>query len=327
VLDADEKTYIDSKFVNETVEEVIDAVQAKIADIHAKGAEAEVAIGLIETFDVEGKTEKEALKKSMPTASDNEIIIKAAGNIAKKYHTTRAKILATLKPSKGAKTWNKDGKILVKENRNLKDEEDDLNEAILREDAFTTDIVYVTPYDDPSWYDESGNPVFELTAYPEIAYATACELQKIADPIFIDCSDGDAESGMCAPEPTGIYKMTVAELKAAIENGNLVEDDIEVYTGYDPETQTVIETSKIEDVLSLVFDAVEPLKEVGTRGYCEVSIKAPSGKIYPVNDKSGNPLTCTPDEKSKLEVLNKINKERNKNYTLDQLVLSDVKKK
>lgn len=67
------------------------------------------------------KTEKEALKKSMPTASDNEIIIKAAGNIAKKYHTTRAKILATLKPSKGAKTWNKDGKILVKESgENLK---------------------------------------------------------------------------------------------------------------------------------------------------------------------------------------------------------------
>jgi len=63
------------------------------------------------------KTEKEALKKSMPTASDNEIIIKAAGNIAKKYHTTRAKILATLKPSKGAKAWNKDGKILVKENK------------------------------------------------------------------------------------------------------------------------------------------------------------------------------------------------------------------
>lgn len=127
------------------------------------------------------KTEKEALKKSMPTASDNEITIKAAGNVAKKYHTTRAKILAALKPSKGAKTWNKDGKILV--------------------------------------------------------------------------------------------------------------------------------------------------KEVGTRGYCEVSIKAPSGKIHPVNDKSGNPLTCTPDEKSKLEVLNKINKERNKNYTLDQLVFSDVKKK
>lgn len=64
------------------------------------------------------KTEKKALRKSMPAASDNEITIKAAGNIAKKYHTTRSKILATLKPSnniKGAKTWNKDGKVLVKE--------------------------------------------------------------------------------------------------------------------------------------------------------------------------------------------------------------------
>lgn len=206
-------------------------------------------------------------------------------------------------------------------------EEDDLDEAALREDAFTTDVVYVTPHDDPSWYDENGNPVFALEAYPEIAYATACELQKIANPIFIDYSDGDAESGMCAPEPTGIFKMTVAELKAAIENGNLVEDDIDVYTEYDPETQTVIETSKIEDVLSLVFDAVEPLTEVLTKGYCEVSIKAPSGKVYPINDKSGNPLTCTPDEKSKLEVLAKINKERGKNYTLDQLIFSDVKKK
>lgn len=76
------------------------------------------------------KTEKKALKKSMPAASDNEITIKAAGNIAKKYHTTRANILATLKPSnniKGAKTWNKDGKVLVKESReNLREEEDEL---------------------------------------------------------------------------------------------------------------------------------------------------------------------------------------------------------
>lgn len=66
------------------------------------------------------KTEKKALKKSMPAASDDEITIKAAGNIAKKYHTTRAKILATLKPSnniKGTKTWNKEGKVLVKESR------------------------------------------------------------------------------------------------------------------------------------------------------------------------------------------------------------------
>lgn len=72
------------------------------------------------------KTEKKALRKSMPAASDNEITIKAAGNIAKKFHTTRAKILATLKPSnniKGAKTWNKEGKVLVKESRNLKESE------------------------------------------------------------------------------------------------------------------------------------------------------------------------------------------------------------
>lgn len=75
------------------------------------------------------KTEKKALRKSMPAASDNEITIKAAGNIAKKFHTTRAKILATLKPSnniKGAKTWNKEGKVLVKESReNLREEEDE----------------------------------------------------------------------------------------------------------------------------------------------------------------------------------------------------------
>ena len=73
------------------------------------------------------KTEKKALRKSMPAASDNEITIKAAGNIAKKFHTTRAKILATLKPSnniKGAKTWNKEGKVLVKESRNLKESEE-----------------------------------------------------------------------------------------------------------------------------------------------------------------------------------------------------------
>ncbi len=72
------------------------------------------------------KTEKKALRKSMPAASDNEITIKAAGNIAKKFHTTRAKILATLKPSnniKGAKTWNKEGKVLVKESKNLKESE------------------------------------------------------------------------------------------------------------------------------------------------------------------------------------------------------------
>lgn len=207
------------------------------------------------------------------------------------------------------------------------DEEDDLDEAVLREDAFTTDIVYVTPHDDPSWYDENGNPTFDLDTYPERAYATACELQKIADPIFIDYSDGDAESGMCAPEPTGIYKMTVAELRTAIENGSLIEDDIDVYTDYDPETQTVIETSKIEDVLSLVFDAVEPLTEVSVKGYCEVSIKTPSGRIVPLNDKSGKPFTCAPDERSKQEVLDKINKERDKDYKLDQLVFSDVKKK
>lgn len=168
------------------------------------------------------------------------------------------------------------------------DEEDDLDEAVLREDAFTTDVVYVTPHDDPSWYDENGNPVFEPEAYPEIAYATACELQKIADPIFIDYSDGDAESGMCTPEPTGIFKMTVAELKTAIENGNLVEDDIDVYTGYDPETQTVIETSKIEDVLSLVFDAVEPLTEMELLKDKEVAIAQSSdGKDWTLADAAG----------------------------------------
>lgn len=68
------------------------------------------------------KVEKKALKKTMPNATDNELTIEAAAKIAKKNHTTRAKILAQIKPSKnvkGAKTWDKEGKVFIKESREV----------------------------------------------------------------------------------------------------------------------------------------------------------------------------------------------------------------
>lgn len=68
------------------------------------------------------KVEKKALKKAMPDATDNELTIEAAAKIAKKNHTTRAKILAQIKPSKnvkGAKTWDKEGKVFIKESREV----------------------------------------------------------------------------------------------------------------------------------------------------------------------------------------------------------------
>lgn len=68
------------------------------------------------------KVEKKALKKVMPDATDNELTIEAAAKIAKKNHTTRAKILAQIKPSKnvkGEKTWDKEGKVFIKESREV----------------------------------------------------------------------------------------------------------------------------------------------------------------------------------------------------------------
>lgn len=68
------------------------------------------------------KVEKKALKKAMPDATDNELTIEAAAKIAKKNHTTRAKILAQIKPSKnvkGEKTWDKEGKVFIKESREV----------------------------------------------------------------------------------------------------------------------------------------------------------------------------------------------------------------
>lgn len=60
------------------------------------------------------KVEKKNLRRTMSAASDDEITIKAASNIAKQYHTTRSKILSQLTPSNnitGSRTWDKDGKV------------------------------------------------------------------------------------------------------------------------------------------------------------------------------------------------------------------------
>lgn len=142
------------------------------------------------------KTEKKALRKSMPTATDNEITIKAADNIAKKYHTTRAKILATLKPSnniKGAKTWNKDGKILVKESRLLRESEEmlsDYQKELIRE-MFRADVasgVAQNPYDSsvtPSFrevLEEDGD--FEGVVDAAIEYYAELVIEEYGEPPF-----------------------------------------------------------------------------------------------------------------------------------------------
>ena len=116
----------EDEYDDDEMEESVKRLPRSIVEAKKKKVRKHTAYKMKEGEDADWawdlKVEKKSVRKAMPAASDNEVTIKAAGNIAKKYHTTRAKVLATVKPSnnlKGDRTWNKEGKIVVKEDRSL----------------------------------------------------------------------------------------------------------------------------------------------------------------------------------------------------------------
>ena len=187
-----------------------------------------------------------------------------------------------------AKAFAKDVNKLVKES--LKESKRKMSEAFsietlqesrkvtrktLKENSLTSDKVLVTIHIPDDYYDKYGNPV-NAEKYNERFE----EIDKIlfaagAKAVWEVTSDPEAGWEGDDIDDTGFRRMTVAQLKAVIENSGIEEDEIRVYTDdidvskdnwsdymnkhpevnpYDNSVD-VYEDHRIYDIYSLVFDA------------------------------------------------------------------------
>jgi len=125
----------------------------------------------------------------------------------------------------------------------------------IKENASDMDVYIVTPDWDQYPCDEHGNPD-GWDPREEAEYFTKLENAALACGMqtgFIPFSDGDAESGMCAPETDGTWQATPAMLRQFIEEYDL---PIKVYEqGIDGEVG-----EEIFDYQSLAFDA-DPIEQ------------------------------------------------------------------
>ena len=138
----------------------------------------------------------------------------------------------------------------VCESRGSKINESKKGKKSIKENASDTDIFIVTPDWDQYPCDEHGNPD-GWDPREEAEYFTKLENAAIACGMqtgFIPFSDGDPESGMCAPESDGTWQATPAMLRQFIEEYDL---PIKVYEqGVDGEVG-----EEIFDYQSLAFEA------------------------------------------------------------------------
>lgn len=133
----------------------------------------------------------------------------------------------------------------------------------LKENASDMDVYIVTPDWDQYPCDEHGNPD-GWNPREEAEYFTKLENAALACGMqagFIPFSDGDAESGMCAPETDGTWQATPAMLRQFIEEYDL---PIKVYEqGVDGEVG-----EEIFDYQSLAFEA-DPIEQDEVRNMGE----------------------------------------------------------
>ena len=134
----------------------------------------------------------------------------------------------------------------------------------IKENASDMDVYIVTPDWDQYPCDEHGNPD-GWDPREEAEYFTKLEKAALDCGMqtgFIPFSDGDAESGMCAPETDGTWQATPAMLRQFIEEYDL---PIKVYEqGVDGEVG-----EEIFDYQSLAFDA-DPIEQDEVRDMGEM---------------------------------------------------------
>lgn len=106
--------------------------------------------------------------------------------------------------------------------------------------------------------DAHGNPTSRDLEVEEVFMNYVHKLERfgyIYKPNFIPHSDGDAESGMCAPDEDGTYDCSISALKDLLDNTGLEPEDVKVEVIKKDENGKEY-YERIEDVSSYVYDAV-----------------------------------------------------------------------
>ena len=116
-----------------------------------------------------------------------------------------------------------------------------INEHVLIRPRFIGD-----EFGNPTEHDESVFEAFTLYVHKKGLYGYIYKAK------FLDNSDGDAESGMCAPQESGEFECTILALGNLIENTELNPEDILV---------TDREGNEYHDINSLVFDSELPYND------------------------------------------------------------------
>lgn len=192
----------------------------------------------------------------------------------------------------------------------------------IKENASDMDVFIVTPDWDQYPCDEHGNPD-GWDPREEAEYFTKLEKAALACGMqtgFIPFSDGDAESGMCAPETDGTWQATPAMLRQFIEEYDLpikvyeqgidgeVGEEIFDYQSLAFEADPIEQDDEVRDMGEMYgvprgasseealkfFESKKRIKEMNTGMACLV-MKSPEGKLYSLTkrgtcEKKGDPL-------------------------------------
>ena len=192
----------------------------------------------------------------------------------------------------------------------------------IKENASDMDVFIVTPDWDQYPCDEHGNPD-GWDPREEAEYFTKLENAALACGMqtgFIPFSDGDAESGMCAPETDGTWQATPAMLRQFIEEYDLpikvyeqgidgeVGEEIFDYQSLAFDADPIEQDDEVRDMGEMYgvprgasseealkfFESKKRIKEMNTGMACLV-MKSPEGKIYSLTkrgtcEKKGDPL-------------------------------------
>lgn len=192
----------------------------------------------------------------------------------------------------------------------------------IKENASDMDVYIVTPDWDQYPCDEHGNPD-GWDPREEAEYFTKLENAALACGMqtgFIPFSDGDAESGMCAPETDGTWQATPAMLRQFIEEYDLpikvyeqgvdgeVGEEIFDYQSLAFDADPIEQDGEVRDMGEMYgvprgasseealkfFESKKRIKEMNTGMACLV-MKSPEGKLYSLTkrgtcEKKGDPL-------------------------------------
>lgn len=145
---------------------------------------------------------------------------------------------------------------------------------LLKESSNDSDKIYVKIVIPDGYYDEYGNPNGELNGMQERCDQISGILESCGAQVMWDVSS-DPEAGIEGDDfsDTGIRIMTIAQLRDALSNNDIGEDEIAVYSHIkdedeytdedwaivsDPYNDTDInETFRIYDINSLIYDSDE----------------------------------------------------------------------